>query len=170
MYRTHHLVATIAALSVAHLAAAAEPSKQDTKYMAKTAQGLISEVTLGKMAQERASDERVKQFGKRMVDDHGKDLQQLKQLASQKKVTLPESSDSEQTREADKLGKLSGKGFDTEYVKYEAKDHKEDVEDQGKEMKTSADPDLKKFATAAYGTVSEHKKIIDDLQSKLGSK
>ena len=102
-----------------------------------------------------------------MVEDHGKDLQELKQLASQKNVTLPDSPNHGQKKEADKLEQLSGKAFDREYVKYEAKDHKKDVKDQGKEMKGTTDPDLKKFATAAHETVVTHRKIVDDLQAKI---
>jgi len=164
------LAAAAAALSLAHVAVAADLSHKDEKYMIKTAHGLISEVALGEMAQKNAADERVKQFGKRMVDDHGKELANLKQLASQKKVTLPDAMDHGQKKEFDKLGKLSGKDFDKEYVKYEAKDHKQDVEDQGKEMKATSDPDLKKFATASYDTVSRHKESIDELHRALGGK
>jgi putative membrane protein len=164
------LAVAAAALSLAHVAVAADLSHKDEKYMTKTAHGLISEVAMGEMAQKNAADERVKQFGKRMVDDHGKDLANLKQLASQKKVTLPDAMDHGQQKEFDKLGKLSGKDFDKEYVKYEAKDHKEDVEDQGKEMKSTSDPDLKKYATAAHDTVSKHKEIVDELHRTLGGK
>ncbi len=164
------LAATTAALSFAHAALAADLSHKDKKYMTKTAQGLISEVALGEMAQKNAADERVKQFGKRMIDDHGKDLANLKQLASQKKVSLPDTMDHGQKKEFDKLSRLSGKDFDKEYVKYEAKDHKEDVEDQGKEMKSTSDPDLKTFSTAAYATVSRHKESIDELHRALGGK
>lgn len=164
------LAAALAALSIAHVVVAADLSHKDEKYMAKTAHGLISEVAMGNMAQKNAADERVKQFGKRMVDDHGKDLENLKQLARQKKVTLPDDMDSGQKKELDKLGKLSGKDFDKEYVKYEVKDHKEDVEDQAKEMKSTSDPDLKKYATAAHDTVSKHKEVVDELHRTLGAK
>lgn len=164
------LAAAVAALSLAHVAIAADLSHKDEKYMTKTAHGLISEVAMGEMAQKNAADERVKQFGKRMIDDHGKDLANLKQLASQKKVTLPDTMDDDQKKEFDKLGKLSGNDFDKEYVKYEVKDHKEDVKDQGKEMKSTSDPDLKKFATASYDTVSKHKEIVDELHRTLGTK
>jgi putative membrane protein len=66
------------------------------------------------------------------------------------------------------LAKLSGSDFDKEYVKYEMKDHKEDVEENGKTMKKATDPDVKNFARAEYQTVVAHKKEIDDLHSKLG--
>jgi len=168
MHQLNALIVATAALSMAHLAGAAELNKKDSKYMSDTAQGLMSEVKLGEMAQKQAQDDRVKQFGKRMVDDHGKELDALKQLASQKNVTLPDAPTKEQSEEADKLSKLSGKDFDKEYVKYEAKDHKQDVKDQGKAMKQAADPDVKKFAAASYKTLSMHKKVVDGLHGQIG--
>jgi putative membrane protein len=161
-------VTTIAAtLFLSHMAVAADLKHDDAEYLKKTSQGLMAEVEMGKMAEKQASDERVKQFGKRMVDDHGKDLQNLKQLAEQKHVALPASPDKDQRKEAEKLAKMSGADFDKEYVKYEAKDHKDDVKENGKTMKKADDADVKKFASAEYETVSQHKKMVDDLNKQL---
>ena len=161
------IAAVVGALTLSHAALASGLDNKDTEYLQKSAQGLMAEVQMGQMAQKQAADERVKEFGKRMVDDHGKDLQAVKQLASQKNVTLPDSPDDKQKREADKLSKLSGKDFDKEYVKYEMKDHKEDVKENAKEMKKAADPDVKKFASEEYQTVSGHKKMIDEIHAGL---
>jgi putative membrane protein len=158
---------TVAALSVVQLVGAAELSKKDVKYMHETAQGLMSEVKLGEMAQKQASDPRVRDFGKRMVADHGKELDELKRLASQKAVALPDGPNKDQAAEACKLAKLSGTAFDKEYVKYEVKDHRADVKEQGEEMHDTDDPDLKKFATAGHGSVSTHKQIIAELQKHM---
>ena len=49
----------------------------------------MEEVELGKLATQKASSEKVKQFGQRMVDDHSKANDQLKQVASQENITLP---------------------------------------------------------------------------------
>lgn len=153
---------------LSHVALAADLDKKDAEYLQKSAQGTMSEVKLGEMAQKQAADDRVKQFGKRMVDDHGKDLQNIRQLASQKHVNLPDAPNKEQSKEADKLAKLSGADFDKEYVKYEMKDHKDDVKENGKTMKKALDPDVKNFASAEYKTVSAHKKEIDDIHAQLG--
>jgi len=103
------------------------------------------------------------------VHDHGKDLQNIRQLASQKHVTLPDAPNKEQSKEADKLAKLSGADFDKEYVKYEMKDHKDDVKETVRpSMEKALDPDVKKFASAEYKTVSAHKKEIDNIHAQLG--
>src|SRR5205085_10774093 len=115
MRKLHLLIASVAALSATQFAGAVELGKKDVKYMQETAQGLMSEVKLGRMDQKQASDERIKDFGRRMVADHGKELDELKQLASQKNVKLPEAPNKEQVAEAGKLAKLSGTAFDKEY-------------------------------------------------------
>ena len=156
------------ALLLSCSAMASDINKKDTEYLQKTAQGTMAEVKMGEMAQKQAADERVKQFGKRMVDDHGKDLQNLRQLADQKHVTLPEAPSRKQRKEIDKLAKLSGADFGKEYVKYEVKDHKDDVKENGKAMKEAHDPDVKQFASAEYRTVVAHQKAIDDIHRQIG--
>jgi putative membrane protein len=157
----------LAGLAAPCLGQAADLSKSDLKYMSESAQGLMSELKLGTMAEQRASDQGVKDFGKQMVADHGKDLQELQQLAKQKQVKLPETMSDEQTKEASKLEKLSGKDFDREYVKYELKDHKDDIKEQKEVMKKTRDPELKQFASKELETVTGHKKTVDALHARI---
>ncbi len=157
----------LAGFTAAHAGAAADLSKSDLKYMNESAQGLMSEVKLGALAEQRAGDEGVKNYGRQMVADHGKDLKELQALAAQKKVKLPDTVSGEQGREAARLEKLSGKDFDREYVKYEAKDHKDDIKEQKEEMKKTSDPDLKRFAGKELETVTRHKQAVDALQASI---
>jgi putative membrane protein len=154
----------LAALLASQPGRAAPPDKSDVKYVTETAQGLMSELKLGALAQQRASDPRVKDFGRQMVTDHGKDLEELKALAAKKGIALPQAMDADQRKEAAKLGKLSGKAFDREYVRYETKDHRDDIKEQKEEAGKTADPDLKAFAGKALATVTAHKEKIDGLQ------
>jgi len=157
----------LAGLAAPCLGQAADLSKSDLKYMTESAQGLQSELKLGAMAEQRAGDEGVRNFGKQMVADHGKDLQELQRLAKQKQVKLPDTLNADQSREAGKLEKLSGKDFDREYVKYEIKDHKEDIKEQKEVLKKTHDPELKNFADKELDTVTGHKKTVDALQARI---
>lgn len=146
---------------------AADLSAKDKKYFKEKAEGLMTEVKLGDMAQQQGVHPDVKTFGKRMVDDHGKDLDALKQLAKDKNATLPDTPSKDQSKEIDKLARLSGKAFDKEYIKYEIKDHKKDVKDDTEQIKQTKDADLKKFATDSHKTVSEHLDIANGISPKL---
>ena len=55
----------------------------DATFMKEAAEGGMAEVALGQLAVEKASSSDVKTFGQRMVDDHSKANDELKQLASQ---------------------------------------------------------------------------------------
>jgi putative membrane protein len=84
----------------------------DRPFMMKAAQGSKAEIELGQLAQQNASSPEVKQFGQRMVTDHTQASDQLKQVASQKGVTLPEKLNAKDAATKARLEKLSGQAFD----------------------------------------------------------
>jgi len=135
---------------------AATVSSSDRKFMDKAAQGGMAEVKLGELATQKAQSDQVKQFGQRMVDDHSKADQQLKQLASTKDVTLPTTLDKSTQKEYDKLSKLSGADFDREYMKHMVSDHKKDISEFKSESNKAKDADLKQFASSTLPTLQEH--------------
>jgi putative membrane protein len=131
-------------------------STSDRKFMEKAAKGGMAEVQLGKLATEKANAPEVKQFGQRMVDDHSKANDQLKQLASQKGVTLPTTLDKKSQHEYDRLSKLSGEKFDQEYMKHMVSDHKKDVSEFKSEANKAKDADLKQWAQNTLPVLEQH--------------
>ena len=97
--------------------------------MKAAAEGGLAEVALGQLAVEKASSSDVKKFGQRMVDDHSKANDELKQLASQKNVDLPQDLSAKDKATKSTLEKLSGEQFDQAYMKAMVKDHKKNVTD-----------------------------------------
>src|SRR5437763_16731925 len=64
-------------------------ASSDKSFVKKAAEGGLAEVELGQLATQKASSEEVKKFGQRMVDDHSKANDQLKQVAAQQQIDLP---------------------------------------------------------------------------------
>jgi putative membrane protein len=131
-------------------------ARGDRKFIEQAAQGGMAEVELGKLAVQKAQSDQVKQFGQRMVDDHSKANDQLKQIAESKGVTLPASLDSKDKRELDRLSKLSGADFDREYMKHMVSDHKNDVKEFKSEAKSAKDAELKSFASSTEPVLEQH--------------
>ena len=138
----------------------------DQKFAEKAAQGGKAEVELGQLAVQKASDEKVKQFGQKMVDDHSKANQQLQQIAEQEHITLPTSMDSEAQQEQQRLSKLSGAEFDKAYMRYQLKDHQKDVAEFQKEATAGKDPGIKNFAQSTLPTLQEHLKLAEQITPK----
>lgn len=141
-------------------------SAADRHFMDKAAEGGRAEVEFGQLAEQKASSDQVKQFGKRMVDDHTKANQDLEQLASQKGITLPDKlSPADQATKA-RLEKLSGKQFDEAYMRDMVRDHTQDVSEFKAQSTKAKDPDVRSFAHHTLPTLQDHLKDARELASK----
>ena len=174
--RSIHLVVPVAALTMLGAAFAQEKGAAakatvagaDHHFVTEAAEGGMAEVELGKLATEKAESNDVKQFGQRMVDDHSKANDQLKQVASQKNITLPSGIGAKNQATKNHLEKLSGAAFDRAYMTHMVEDHKKDVAAFQKEANAGKDADIKNFASQTLPTLQEHLRIAEDTHSKLG--
>jgi len=187
--RQHFPLALGVIVVASSLSLAAQTTKQPTSSMKKTAQstanaavnadqhfvmeayeGGMAEVALGQLATEKASNPKVKEFGQRMVTDHGKANDELKTLAASKKITLPTKLSAKNQATKDRFSKLSGSAFDHAYINDMVKDHQADSAAFHKAANTAQDPDIKAWATKTGAVVDEHLKMAQDIQKELGTK
>jgi len=131
-------------------------SSRDRDFLMDAAQGGMMEVELGRLAAQNAMSDAVKQFGQRMVDDHGQANTELMSLATSKGVTLPTELDEKHRAHVTKLTSLTGAEFDREYSKLMLSDHSKDVSEFEKQSKKGTDPELKAFAAKALPTLQQH--------------
>jgi putative membrane protein len=142
----------------------------DRQFIKKAAEGGLAEVELGKLASEKAESSDVKQFGQRMVDDHTKANDQLKQVASEKGVSVPDKLSAKDAATKARLEKLSGKAFDRAYMRDMVTDHTKDVSEFRMESKNAKDPDVKNFASQTLPTLKDHLKEAKSIAPKTGAK
>ncbi|HWB96699.1 MAG TPA: DUF4142 domain-containing protein [Bryobacteraceae bacterium] len=144
---------------------ATPPMANDKRFLKEAAQGSMTEVELGKLAQEKGSSDAVKEFGKRMVDDHTKATEDLKQAASKANVNVPSELPKKAKKTHEKLSKLSGAEFDRAYAKLMLKDHKDDIKDFQTEAKLGTIPEVKEFAANTLPTLQEHLKLAEQMEA-----
>jgi putative membrane protein len=148
--------------------ATAQLSSADQSFVKEAALGGLAEVQLGRLATEKASSADVKQFGQRMVDDHGKANEQLSTIAQQKNVQIPTELTGKAKADYDRLSKLSGEPFDRAYMQLMVQDHRKDVAEFRKQSTSAKDSDLKSFASQTLPTLEEHLKMAQQTQLSLG--
>lgn len=139
-------------------------SVDDRKFLKDAAMGGLTEVALGKLAIEKSSSDVVKQFGQKMIDDHTKVNDEVKQLAAGGNVSLPDALDSKHQSQADKLAKLSGAEFDKAYIKDQLKYHKQNVKDFQQEEQYGSVAEVKNFASKTLPTLQQHLQLTKDLE------
>ena len=142
-------------------------SAGDQKFIKEVAQGGMAEVALGQLAVQNAASDEVKKFGQRMVDDHSKANDQLKELAASKGVTLPQTPGLKEKAVKMRLSKLTGDQFDKAYMKDMLQDHKSDIAAFQKESNSGADSDVKGFATQTLPTLQDHLKEAETIAPKV---
>ena len=131
-------------------------SSADENFAKKAAEGGMAEVKLGQLAEEKGSSPAVKNFGRRMVQDHSKANNELKDATSKENIPLPNEMDKSDQATYDRLSKLSGDAFDRAYARDMVKDHSKDVSEFQKEAKNGKDESIKNFAAQTLPTLQNH--------------
>jgi putative membrane protein len=133
----------------------------------KAATGGMAEVELGKLAEQKATSPKIKEFAKMMVTDHTLANNNFKTIAASKSIELPDSITSDQQKDIDALSKKSGKDFDKAYVDMMVDDHKATI----MEFKTAedkvSDNDIKSFIKSTLPTIQKHLDNIKAIKSKM---
>ena len=96
---------------------------QDRLFVRQAAIGGRAEVDLGRLAQQKGTDDAVKSFGERMVADHGKANDRLLRLARGVNSEIPDGLDPEHQTVRRELNELSGADFDIAYLASQIRDH-----------------------------------------------
>jgi putative membrane protein len=143
--------------------------KSGAQFLKNAAEINVAEIQLGKLAQEKSSNDAVKDFGKRMVDDHTKINDNLKTLAATQSVTLPDSMNAKDKALDKRLEKLSGTRFDRQYIQAMISGHEQAVAAFRKESKMAKNADVRDFAAKTLPTLEEHLKAARDANMKIGA-
>jgi putative membrane protein len=144
-------------------------SPGDRTFLNQAVDGGMAEVELGRLALQKAADTAVKRFGQRMIDEHSKANDALRQLAAREGVDLPKAP-SERNRDwKRRLAGLSGSSFDRAYMSDMVTDHEEEVAAFQRESNWARDPQVKSFATRCLPALREQLKNAQEISAKTTS-
>lgn len=144
--------------------------RKDQRYVKKAAEGGLTEVELGRLAQTKASNDQVKQFGAMMEKDHGKANDELKRIAEAKGVEVPAAPDRSENRRIEKLQQTAnGADFDKKYMADMVKDHEKDLKFFREAARNAKDPEIKSFFQQTAQTIKEHLAMARKVAGEVGA-
>jgi len=138
------------------VSAEARAAMTDQTFAKEAARGGMAEIKLGKLAESNGASEAVKSFGTRMVAEHTKAGDNLKQAAEQEHITLPTDLSPKDQATYDRLSKLNGAEFDRAYAQDMVKDHQQDLRDFQREVSQGNDDVIKAFAADTVPMIQQH--------------
>jgi putative membrane protein len=139
----------------------------DAKFAVDAGNGGMTEVELSKLAEQKSTNAKVKEFAAMMVMDHSKANEEMMALAKTKNITLPDSINADSKKVWADLNGKSGADFDKAYVNAMVDDHKKTVsmfEDASKNLK---DADLKAFVDKTLPTLKSHLSHINAIHDGM---
>ncbi len=142
-------------------------TEKDYRFVIDAARGGQEEVQLGELARQKGVNQSVRNFGERMVADHSKANDELKDIATKKGATLPTQLSYGERSTVEDLQKATGTDFDKDYAKTMLKDHKSDVKDFEKASNNLNDPDLRAFAQKTVAKLQEHLRLAQDMENAV---
>jgi putative membrane protein len=142
---------------------AADPYSTDKDFVRSVAEASATEVHLGRIAQDKASTDAVKEFGKQMAEANTQTTEQLKQAAAALKIDVPAAPPRKAKKDEEKLAKLSGADFDRTYTKMAADEQKQTVKEFAREAKSGKAENLKEYAAKNLPSEQDRQKQADEL-------
>ncbi len=143
-------------------------SSMDQKFIMMAAKGGMAEIEMARVALQKSSNDAVKQYAQKMIDDHTMAGDELKQLASNRGVTLPMELDAKQMVMMAKMQRLSSMEFDMMYVKEAGVKAHQDMEKLFmKESMSGKDMEAKAFAAKTLPVVRMHLQMAREMMMNM---
>jgi putative membrane protein len=134
------------------------------RFLMEAAEARLIDAEEGKLARERGTTEEIRSYGRWMMRDQAKLLEELRKLGNKKNIELPGKISSERLKVLEELRTQTGKNFDEKFMKMISVDHKRDVHEFKKAAK-SKDEEIKSFASRYLPTIEAHLERILEIKN-----
>lgn len=138
-------------------------SSKDKAFLLEAANTRMVDWVQGNLATEQAASRKYQQYGKRLMKDQNKLMEEIKALAEAKKLTLPLEISGEKNEELNRMKSISGETFERRFRRMIIKDHKRDLDFFKQTAESSTDPEIRDFAKRYLPLIEQHLELARDL-------
>jgi putative membrane protein len=129
---------------------------RDKVFVMEVGEVAVAELQFGQLAAQKGSNDDVKKFGQKMVDDHNELVDLLKPMAASIEVKLPTKMNKADQTENDKLKGMSGPDFDKEFLTYIIAEHRHNLREYRDETQATNNAELRDAALNTAKVVGQH--------------
>ena len=162
------IVLAVFIISVAQQMSRGQAMATEDAFLKQAAEINLGEVQLGKLAEQKGNNPAIRDFGKRMVEDHTKAEDNLRQIAQQQGVTLPSNPGQHVTSLQQQLSGATGAQFDQIYIEHMLSGHKGAIDAFENEIEHGSNPAIKGYAESTLPVIQDHIRIAEDVAGKMG--
>jgi len=141
---------------------------RDIDFLNKAAMGNLMEIKLGQYAMDHSSNDWVKAFGRRMVLDHSKAYDTIREVALSKGLAVPYAISDKAKDDYNQVIGQSGDAFDDAYIRMMVTDHAQDLKDYQDAANNCFDFDICGLAQSMVPVIQGHALQVDALAERRG--
>lgn len=136
--------------------------REDKEFLLEAADARMMDWAQGNLAVEKGTTNKHRQYGKRMMRDQSKFMEEIKTIAAAKNIELPETISEEKIESLNKLKACTGETFDRRFRRMIIQDHKRDIR-EFQRAAASTDPAIRDFAKRKLPILEKHLQAARDL-------
>lgn len=133
------------------------------RFIREASEARSMDLRQGKLAEQRATTRSLKDYGTLMIRDQASMLDDLKKIATLKKIEIDTTLGPDKSEGLQDLMQMHGRDFDNAFMRMMIIDHRRDVKKFEKAL-TSPDPDIQVFATKYLPLVKSHLEKIRSIK------
>jgi len=136
---------------------------KDHEFIAEAVRDGLTEIELGRLGVTEASDTRVRELARSLLEEHEKANRELVRLAKQKRLEVPTEIDRERRCLIDDLKGTAAGEFQQAYMKALVKDHQRSISIFLQESRAGEDDDVKDFAGRLLSVLTDHFRLAKSI-------
>jgi putative membrane protein len=142
-------------------------SSQDRMFMDQASQINLTEISLGRFMEARATMTAERKLGARYARDHTTAQANLRALASRLRVTLPTTAGASNASTEARVEAQKGRSMDDAFVSASVSGHKAAITIFRKEESAGSNPAVKAYATHYLPMLQTHLRMAEQAESAL---
>jgi putative membrane protein len=146
----------------------ASSSVTDTSYIRQVIRSNFTEVGAGRLAESRAEDSEVKNFGERMVSEHNAMNEEWARLAQDNGMRIDVDFGLAGKQTIDQLEELEGTQFDQAYMNAMIRQHENDLATFQRLSSSAQSSDVRQLANNGLSTIQQHLMLARQVGSRVG--
>ena len=141
----------------------------DSKFIRNVDADHFLEIRLGRLAESKATNQAVKEYGRRMVREHTSLANQWTSMASSNGMKFKSGMGKRHKSKLDRLEKMSGQAFDREYMTLEAQNHQDYLDYFRKEGRGADSAPVRQLVNRNIPVLERHIREAKQIGSTVGA-
>ena len=141
--------------------------EENSAFLVNAANNSMIALQLGELAQQKTVSPKIKNFSSMLVHDHSVLKDQVKSLAAQMNIVLPDTIGNEEQKQLTMLMQKKGSGFDKNFIEVIIKKYEEAIGMYEKALLNRKDPDINSFADKTLMTLHMHLDSVKNIRSDI---